>query len=256
MRCAAAIAMLCLSGELTAAEPEVKLRLLVPAYFYPAGDGLKAWENLLAAAEKAPVVAIMNPASGPGKEADANYVELLKKAAKSKATVIGYVSTGYAKRKLADVQADVDQWRKLYPSVAGIFYDEQASAEEHVPYYVQLYKHAYAVQQNKLVITNAGTECSEEYVLKPATDAVCLFEGPQPLSAAKYPKWSSSSPEKVAVLSYKVTDATQWKACLKFAQDKKFGYVYVTDAEGANPWDRLPKYWDEEVAAVRDANQK
>jgi len=28
------------------------------------------------------------------------------------------------------------------------------------------------------------------------------------------------------------------------------GYVFITDAKGANPWDRLPTYWDETVALV------
>jgi hypothetical protein len=29
---------------------------------------------------------------------------------------------------------------------------------------------------------------------------------------------------------------------------------HVTDDGGANPWDRLPTYWQEEVAAVRERN--
>ena len=56
----------------TAADPSAKPRttLLVPAYFYPAGDGLQHWDDLLAAADRVPIVAIVNPASGPGKAAD------------------------------------------------------------------------------------------------------------------------------------------------------------------------------------------
>src|SRR6266511_2045748 len=61
-----------------AAEKAPRVRLLVPAYFYPAGPGLKEWERLIAASARVPIVAVVNPASGPGKEADANYVKVLQ----------------------------------------------------------------------------------------------------------------------------------------------------------------------------------
>jgi GH18 family chitinase len=44
------------------------------------------------------------------------------------------------------------------------------------------------------------------------------------------------------------------KATIREAQERKIGMIYVTDADGANPWDRLPSYWDAEVAAVREIN--
>ena len=47
-------------------------------------------------AGEAGVVAIVNPASGPGKRVDANYTKVLEQAKKSKVTLIGYVSTKYA----------------------------------------------------------------------------------------------------------------------------------------------------------------
>src|SRR5207248_2165984 len=51
-----------------------RLRLLVPAYFYPGGEGLAEWERLLNAPDPAAVVIIANTASGPGKVADPNFV--------------------------------------------------------------------------------------------------------------------------------------------------------------------------------------
>src|SRR6188472_3289292 len=88
----------------TAANPPEKMRLLVPAYFYPAGKGEKDWERLLAAPEEAGVVAIMNPASGPGRRIDPNYTQILEQAKKSNVTLIGYVSTSYGKRKTEDIK--------------------------------------------------------------------------------------------------------------------------------------------------------
>lgn len=241
------------SGNQPASQPA--LRLLVPAYFYPAGDGLAHWDNLLAAADKVPVVAIVNPASGPGRRVDSNYVAIVDRAKQTKITLIGYVSTSYAKRPIAEVQADVDGWLKMYPGIQGIFFDEQASAAEHVPYYAALYKYVREEQKLSLVVTNPGTVCDEAYLSHPAADVVCLFENRTPFTADRLPDWCGKyAAEHVAVLPYNVTTADGMRACLKTAAAGKVGYLYVTDDSGRNPWDRLPTWWAEEVDAVRGLN--
>ena len=231
------------------------VRLLVPAYFYPAGNGAKEWEKLIAAADRMPVVAIVNPASGPGRRVDPNYTTILERAAKAKQlTLIGYVTTSYAKRPPAEVKADVDRWLALYPAIDGIFFDEQASAAEHVDYQAELYRHVRETRKLKLVITNPGTTCSEGYAQRPATDAVCLFEGPKPFDEARLPEWRTKYPaDRAAVLSYKVESAEAMQRLIAYAADNRLGYAYVTDAAGNNPWNRLPRYWEEEVAAVQAA---
>jgi hypothetical protein len=242
-------------GEPRAEEPRV--RLLVPAYFYPAEAGLKEWDRLFATSAQVPIVAIVNPASGPGKDADANYTKLLQRAKDHKNLVpIGYVSTSYAKRKLDDVKADIDHWLKLYPSIQGIFLDEQASSADHIDYYATLREHAH--QKNlKLVVSNPGTVCVEGYFAKPATDVACLFEGPKPFDPTTFPAWVTRyAPAHIAALSYKVETAKAMQQCIHQAAEKKVGWCYVTDADGANPWSRLPAYWDDEVAAVRAVNQR
>src|SRR5262245_25171375 len=171
------LAAVLMAADVVADEPAEKLpavRLLVPAYFYPAGKGDEEWDKLIAAAHRVPIVAIVNPASGPGKLADPNYEKLLARAKEAKRlTLIGYVTTSYAKRPAEDVQADVDQWLKLYPAIQGIFFDEQASGAEQVQYQTRLYEHVRKTRKLKLVITNPGTTCDEGFVAKPATDAVC-----------------------------------------------------------------------------------
>ena len=59
-----------------------RLRLLVPAYFYPAGDGLRHWDRLLAAPAECGAVAIVNPASGPGEKPDPNYRQICERASR------------------------------------------------------------------------------------------------------------------------------------------------------------------------------
>jgi hypothetical protein len=250
-----AVLMSVVGVGVTAAEPAEKspaVRLLVPAYFYPAGNGAKEWDKLIAAADRAAIVAIVNPASGPGRRVDPNYTAVLDKAAKAKQlTLIGYVSTSYAKRPLEEVKADVDQWLKFYPSIVGIFFDEQTSAAEQVDYYAALYKHVRATHKLQLVITNPGTTCDEEYLAKPAADAACLFENAKPFDAARLPEWRSKYPaDRAAVLSYQIDSTEAMQVLVAFAVKNNIGYCYVTDARGNNPWNRLPKYWDEEVAEV------
>lgn len=138
---AIAFTALCLTGKGSAAEKDGP-QLLVPAYFYPAGAGLKAWDALLDSASKTPLVAIVNPASGPGKKVDANYMAIFTKAKKSKAIPIGYVPLGYAKRSTDEIKADVDRWLEFYPGVRGIFFDEQPSGAEHVRFAREVFAHA------------------------------------------------------------------------------------------------------------------
>jgi hypothetical protein len=250
--------MLLWAGLAPAAEPEPRLRLLVPAYFYPAGEGLKHWERLIAAAKRVPVVAIVNPASGPGDKADANYTRLLDRAKRQPGlTLLGYVSTRYAKRPLADVKADVDCWLRLYPQIHGIFFDEQASAADQTGYYAALYADVRKERKLRLVVTNPGTTCAEAYLEKPAADVACLFEGADGFATWKPPEWVGKyGARRFAAIAYKVGEAEQMRKAVAAAAEKGAGWLYVTDAAGNNPWDRLPAYWDEEVAAVSKANAR
>jgi hypothetical protein len=160
------------------AEPEApRLSLLVPAYFYPSGRGLDDWDRLIASAARAPIVAIANPASGPGAKVDPNYSSVIARAVKAGVTVIGYVSTSYAKRPIDAVKADIDRWARFYPEVRGIFLDEQASGADRVAYYAEAAEHAQARLRRPLIVTNPGTTCAEEFLARSAADVACLFEG-------------------------------------------------------------------------------
>jgi hypothetical protein len=238
----------------TAPTPKTPLTILVPAYFYPVEQGLEDWNRLIKASHQVSITAIVNPASGPGKEVDPNYIKVFELAAKEPVTLIGYVTTSYCKRPIEDVKADVDRWLKFYPNIVGIFFDEQASGAEFVEYQATLYKYVRVDKKRQLVITNPGTVCAEGFLSKPATDSVCLFEGPQPLDPKGLPVWSKNyKPMQIVALSYKVKTLDSMRECIHNAVGNNVGYFYVTDAEGANPWNRLPAYWDEEVAAFRTA---
>ncbi len=43
---------------------------------------------------------------------------------------------------------------------------------------------------------------------------------------------------------------------LRQAQDRRLGWIYITDDRGMNPWDQLPSYWEEEVKELLKLNGK
>ena len=234
--------------------PAARLRLLVPAYFYPEGAGQRYWEALGEAARRVPVTAIMNPASGPGTaEAgpDPRYTATLARARGAGVKVIGYVSTDYARRDAAAVMAEADRYAALYPGIQGIFFDEQPSADAQVPYYRALYEHVKARDSAALVVTNPGTSMGPAYLDAPAADVACIFENSHGFESYQPPDWvAKRGRDHAAALCYNIPDAAAMRRCLDLARQRNLGWVYVTDDRGRNPWDTLPTYWSEEVAAV------
>lgn len=172
-------------------------------------------------------------------------------------TLIGYVTTSYGKRSVQEVKADVDRWISFYPDIQGIFFDEQASGEDRVAYLAELYNYVRRDRKLKLVISNPGTVCSERYFTQPAFDLACVFEGPRTAKSLDLPQWLGRyMADRVVVLPYRVRSAAEMKVTLREALERKIGMIYVTDADGANPWNRLPSYWDDEVAALREMTDR
>lgn len=232
---------------LSAAAPTTPLKIMVPAYFYPGGAGLQAWNKLIAAASKVSLVAIANPASGPGNAVDPNYTNVLQQAIAANVKVIGYVSTSYAQRNLTAIQTDIDRWYQFYPQIQGIFLDEQASDANHVAKYVTYRDYIRGKSATAFIVTNPGTPCNEGYLSQNVSDVVCIIERGKSLATYQAPAWTSNySADRFYGLAYKLNERDM-KSSLTAARQKHLGYVYITDDKLPNPWDTLPAYWDAEV---------
>lgn len=235
----------------SAAPPQAGVKLLVPAYFYPAGEGLQTWHKLIAAGAKTPVVAIANPNSGPGTAIDPAYTKVIREAQGAKVIVIGYVSTSYAKRTAADIKHDIDEWLKFYPSIQGIFFDEQTSEAAKSDFYLDLAQYARKKIPRAFIVTNPGTNCAEEYFSKNVADTICVIENGEGLEKYTPPTWTKKYPaERFYGLAYHVSKVEGLRTSIQAASQKHLGYVYVTDDKLPNPWDTLPPYWDAELQAV------
>ena len=122
-------------SRLAGREP-AKLQLIVPAYFYPAGPGMKAWQRLMDASSKVPIVVVANPSSGPGDLLDQEYAAVIDVASDKGVRVIGYVNTEYGKKPIIDDKNEIDRWVHFYPSIAGFFFDQQSVDVNDVGYYL------------------------------------------------------------------------------------------------------------------------
>jgi hypothetical protein len=233
------------------------LTILVPAYFYPAGPGFEDWKRLIEAAAPVPIVAIANPATGPGKSLNVDYAAIVLRAKKAGVKVIGYVNTEYAKRPRPEIEAEIDRWVRFYPEIQGIFLDAQASAPEHVEFYAALRDYARQKIKEAFLVANPGTVCAEEYLARSTADVTILFQDKGGFEAFNLPSWARNHhPRQFGAIPYAVETAEQMRDAVREAVAKGIGHLYVTDGAGANPWGQLPVYWKEEVDEAKQVNER
>ena len=241
----------------SAVAPTPLLKVLVPAYFYPADAGLQDWNRLIVAASRIPIVAIVNPDSGPGKEANPDYAAIVSRANAAGAEVIGYVSTDYGKRPLQQIEADIDNWVKFYPDIQGVFLDAQSSSVEHVDLYAAMRTYARQKIKEAVVIGNPGTTCVEGYFSRPAVDVAVVFENHEGFESFELPPWARShQARQFAALPYSVRTAGRMKDAAQQAVLKGIGYLFISDGAMPNPWGHLPLYWNAQVDAVKRVNER
>lgn len=244
--------------------------LLVPAYFYPGtggpggvGDGWAAMTT--AAAGGASIVAVMNPNSGPGASADSAYTTALTNLEAAGGTAIAYVPTGGGSDSLTTVESQVATYIAQYGGlIKGFFLDEMNVLPSTLSYYQSLNSYIKALSPSYLTVGNPGhpflNGVSPASYLSVA-DVLNVFEGPDtgaPGAAGfnNFPygqSWFQTAPAgAIANIVFDVQDAATMTADIAKSISLNAGALYVTDlgAGGANPYDALPSYWTQEVAAL------
>ncbi|MBE2319512.1 spherulation-specific family 4 protein [Solirubrobacter sp. CPCC 204708] len=148
---------------------------LVPAYV--------SADEFLRIAERAPLprLLVVNPASGPGTEAEPAFRRAIATAQANGARVLGYVATRWGARPRAEVARDVRRYRAWY-GIDGIFLDEAGDDEPRIDQYRALAADARAAGADFLVL-NPGVVPARAYF--ELADVVVTFEG----SYADYRRW-------------------------------------------------------------------
>lgn len=230
--------------------------LLVPMYVYPANTHTNAEYNRLIELkrrfETVPIWVILNPASGPGEQADANYTKAIDRLRGAGCVALGYVTTSYAKRKDADVRKDIDRWLSLYPKIHGVFFDEMIyeDTEAGAKYQAALNRYAHDVGCWPTV-ANPGAETPGRYFAAEAADVIVVHEGnawpkEERLKGDYFGGYSDYPPFTRAVLlhSQEKLDHAAIQMARKYSR-----WLYVTEAvykpddpKLLNPWSRLSRH--------------
>jgi hypothetical protein len=213
-----------------------------------------------------PVEAVMNPASGPGSSVDPAYVTAVGNLQAAGGKVLGYVPTTFGSRPLSAVESDINFYVNNY-HVNGIFLDQVSASQSGAhAYYAALYQYIKGLSPNLSVIDNPGIPFPPVDQLVDVADALVTFEGPltnpDPAGASfqayptsgpytGLPLWFLNQPaSKIANIVFDVPTADGMRSALTKAVQNNAGHVYFTDDALPNPYDTLPSYWDQEVAAI------
>lgn len=236
------------------AEPKPRsrrLRLLVPAYIYPAGENLKQWRRLIDASAKVDLIVVVNPHSGPGLERNPDYAAAVAEAASRGVKLVGYIDLEFGDRQVNKIKADIDAWRRFYPLISGFFLDRQPCDAAHAAYVLEVSSYAREKQPGALLIGDPGQPCDDSFFTRRAIDVACIFARPEGFATFELPANLRSLPaSQFAALAYQVPDAQAMQALLKEAIIKRIGYIFVTNGKSPNPWGSLPAYWEDEIEFV------
>jgi hypothetical protein len=243
--------------------------IIVPSYFSPGtggpggvGDG---WAAMTSAASQLPIIAVLNPNSGPlPGPADPNFTSAMTNLENASGKVVAYVFTDNGDTPLATVESQMSTYISQYGSlIDGFYLDGMSVTPSTLSYYQSLDSYAKGLNSSYTVIGNPGQPflngVSPADYLSTA-DILDLFEGPNTAPAPgdpgfnDYPyglNWFESYPSsRFTNTIYDTPTASDMTADVAQAAALNAGYVYVTDQTIPNPYDQLPSYWDQEVAAI------
>lgn len=212
---------------------------IVPLYTYPTDSSWSTIISVKDAHPNVPIVAIINPNSGPGSSKDINYVNGINNLRASGIIVIGYVYTSYATRSIPNVESDVNAYHSWYPNLNGIMFDEMSNVAGHEAYYSTLSQYVKSLVGFTYTVGNPGTDTIPSYV--GTVDTITIYEnsGLPPLSYLD--GWHSNYPRSTwAVTVYNAPTLDQ-----SFVTQAKnyVGYIYITNDNLPNPWDTLSVYF-------------
>jgi hypothetical protein len=239
-------ALLVASAFVVAARPVVAsssatpLGMAIPLYTYPT-DG--TWTQVIQAKQaypNVPIVAVINPDSGPGSSQDPNYVQGIKQLQAAGVLVYGYVDTAYGSDSISSVESHVNQYVSWY-KVNGILFDDMQNVAGYASYYSTL--GSYVSSLGIRSMGNPGT--SVDLSLIGTLNALCVYEdtGLPAISFITYPGYS---PTNFAVIALGVSLNTSFLSSIHGL----VSWVYLTNYSGSNPYDVLPTYFTSEMSAL------
>jgi hypothetical protein len=246
---AATIAILVLGFLPTAIRPAsaatpASTGLIVPLYAYPTDP---SWSALIQAKEaypNVPIIAVVNPDSGPGSSPNSNYVSGIASLKDAGITVVGYIATDYASVSLSTVEASISDYKSWY-NVNGVFFDEMSNSQSESGYYSSATDYAYSIGLG-LTVGNPGTSVPSNYVY--TVNIIVLYESPGLPSASTIASSAMGyASSNFAVMAYDVGLPSQ-----SYIQDLApyVSYVYFTDGQAPNPYPGIVASYLDDLTAM------
>jgi hypothetical protein len=217
---------------------------IIPLYTRPSDASWSAVVSAKRAHPAVPAVVIINPADGPGLAAQGDYAAGVSRLIGAGLKVIGYVHTRYGRRDASEVEQEIDRYRAWYPGVTGIFFDEMSDATGFEAYYRGLGDYAKS-HGSDLTVGNPGADLPASYL---GSADVFIIRESKGVPAASTLNGSHLAPrEGLGALCYGVAD---FDAAFVAAVRSQVGYIYLQSDTLPNPWDTVPAYLSELLAAL------
>lgn len=243
--------------------------LIYPIYVDPPNVMYSDLITNMASNPKVPVIAILNPASGPGTSQQAIYVTAIAQLKAAGAIVLGYVPTGtgianhdFNPQNQTTIEAEVTTWISFYPNINGIFYDEYDDTGSATTCTavsggncITLYQNLTAFVHSSglpLVFGNPGDgSVSTYFSSSPVTqDRLMIFETNAYPTAGDANDGGLCSYYNCASVAYNVS----YSSTVLTTMMQNSAWVFMTDGPSANPYDVEPTYLATEMAAINTFN--
>jgi Spherulation-specific family 4 len=204
--------------------------LIVPLY-QTVSSG--TWGTLLNFAESygnVPIIAIMNPESGPGSSYSSSYASGVVSLESAGITMLGYVPTNFGVDNITYVESMIMQYHEWY-TVNGIFFDQMASGVSYEAYYAELAGYATALGFS-ITFGNPGNPVPSGYI--GGVNVLNIYEGSGlPSVSTIASETSSGTRNNFAVIAYDISDPSD--SYIK-SLSPYVSWVYFTNGSGGNPY--------------------
>ena len=193
--------------------------------------------------------------AAPAPARDPKYVAVVDNLRRAGGRVFGYVSTQYGNRDLNAVIKDIENIYKFY-NINGIFVDEMASGQETCPYYEKY----LSIHQSQAFRLQGGRQSRD--ALHARTIPGCgRHPGDLRRPRRTLMPISNRSPSRRGLRStranrfanivYGVSSDAGLRRALGKTRQSNAGSIFITDGRMPNPYNGLPPYWAQEVAAIQ-----
>ena len=218
--------------------------ILIPLYTDPGNEWIKIMHTKIVHPSVS-LLAIINPNNGPPPCPNDNYVKGINHLKSVGIFTLGYVSTNYTARNYTDVISDIYNWKKCYPNMDGIFFDEMSSTAGKESYYANLTSYAKS-DGFAFTIGNPGKDTLPSYI--GTVDNIVIYENSGLPDFTSFAGWHTKyNRDNFSIISYGVNHLNNFTIN---TISNHVGYFFITNGTLPNPFGSMPPYFGKMVKTL------